>query len=44
VSGQVWIFDYLNALEDMDQYSDTAYFWQLVNHGSKLIQVRFYPT
>ena len=43
VSGQVWIFDYLNALEDMDQYSDTAYFWQLQNNGSKLIQVRFYP-
>ncbi len=43
VSGQVWIFDYLNALEDMEQYSDTAYFWQLQNNGSKLIQVRFYP-
>ena len=43
VDGEVWIFDYLNALEEMDQYSDTAYFWQLVNHGSKLIQVRFYP-
>ena len=43
VSGQVWIFDYLKYLEEMDQYSDTAYFWQLQNSGSKLIQVRFYP-
>lgn len=43
VSGQVWIFDYLNYLEGLEQYSDTAYFWQLVNNGSKLIQVRFYP-
>ena len=24
-------------------YSDLAYFWQLVNHGSQLIKVRFYP-
>ena len=39
----MWIFDYLKYLEEMDQYSDTAYFWQLQNHGSKLIQVRFYP-
>ena len=43
VSGQVWIFDYLAALEASPQYSDTAYFWQLQNNGSKLIQVRFYP-
>jgi len=43
VSGQVWIFDYLAALEAMEEYDETAYFWQLQNHGSKLIQVRFYP-
>jgi hypothetical protein len=43
VSGQVWIFDYLDYLEGLAQYSDTAYFWQLQNNGSKLIQVRFYP-
>jgi hypothetical protein len=43
VSGEVWIFDYLDYLEGLAQYSDTAYFWQLQNHGSKLIQVRFYP-
>ena len=43
VDGQVWIFDYLAALEARAQYSDTAYFWQLQNSGSKLIQVRFYP-
>ena len=39
----MWIFDYLAALEATGDYSDTAYFWQLQNHGSKLIQVRFYP-
>jgi hypothetical protein len=43
VSGEVWIFDYLDYLEGLAQYSDTAYFWQLQNNGSKLIQVRFYP-
>ena len=43
VDGQVWIFDYLDYLEGLAQYSDTAYFWQLQNSGSKLIQVRFYP-
>jgi hypothetical protein len=39
----MWIFDYLKALEEMPEYDDTAYFWQLQNNGSKLIQVRFYP-
>lgn len=38
----MWIFDYFDYLDDAD-YSDFAYFWQLQNHGSKLIQVRFYP-
>ena len=48
----MWIFDYLQVLSEVQytvdevnyyQYTDLAYFWQLQNHGSKLIQVRFYP-
>ena len=47
-----WIFDYMNWLGQQTitlgdgsviTYSDIAYFWQLVNHGSQLIKVRFYP-
>jgi len=38
----MWIFDYFDYLNDAE-YSDFAYFWQLQNSGSKLIQVRFYP-
>ena len=38
----MWIFDYFNWLDDAE-YSNFAYFWQLQNSGSKLIQVRFYP-
>ena len=38
----MWIFDYFDYLDDA-VYSDFAYFWQLQNNGSKLIQVRFYP-
>jgi hypothetical protein len=38
----MWIFDYFNYLDDAE-YTEFAYFWQLQNHGSKLIQVRFYP-
>jgi hypothetical protein len=47
-----WIFDYMNwlgqqtvTLEDgsVVTYSDLAYFWQLINYGSQLIKVRFYP-
>ena len=38
----MWIFDYFNYLDDAE-YSDFAYFWQLQNNGSKLIQIRFYP-
>jgi len=38
----MWIFDYFNYLDE-EEYSDFAYFWQLQNNGSKLIQVRFYP-
>ncbi|MDH4367453.1 MAG: hypothetical protein OEV57_04905 [Dehalococcoidia bacterium] len=38
----MWIFDYFDYLDDAE-YSDFAYFWQLQNSGSKLIQVRFYP-
>jgi hypothetical protein len=43
VDGEVWIFDYLDYLCAFDELSVCAYFWQLQNHGSKLIQVRFYP-
>lgn len=38
----MWIFDYFASL-DAAEYGDFAYFWQLQNSGSKLIQVRFYP-
>jgi hypothetical protein len=38
----MWIFDYFASL-DAAEYGDCAYFWQLQNNGSKLIQVRFYP-
>ena len=43
VGGEVWIFDYFDYLDTVGGYDDYAYFWQLQNHGSKLIQVRFYP-
>jgi len=48
----MWVFEYMTALDapiydddgnllyDLD---DLLYFWQLDNHGNKLIQVRFYP-
>jgi hypothetical protein len=48
----MWVFDYMSGLdtwyEDSGEtapydLSDLAYFWQLVNSGNKLIQVRFYP-
>jgi hypothetical protein len=39
----MWIFDYFDYLDTVGGYGDYAYFWQLQNHGSKLIQVRFYP-
>ena len=39
----MWIFDYFEYLDTVGGYGDYAYFWQLQNHGSKLIQVRFYP-
>jgi hypothetical protein len=38
----MWIFDYFASL-NAAEYGDFAYFWQLQNNGSKLIQVRFYP-
>jgi len=44
---QMWVFDYLTGLTNYDSLlypSDgTDYFWQYDNHGSKLVQVRFYP-
>jgi hypothetical protein len=43
VDGEVWIFDYFDYLDTVGGYDDYAYFWQLQNNGSKLIQVRFYP-
>jgi hypothetical protein len=48
----MWVFDYMGGLDtwyedsgDLAPYdlSDLAYFWQFVNSGNKLIQVRFYP-
>jgi hypothetical protein len=39
----MWIFDYFDYLDSLGGYGDYAYFWQLQNNGSKLIQVRFYP-
>ena len=47
-----WIFDYMDWLGlqsitladgSVVTYSDLAYFWQLMNNGSQLIKVRFYP-
>jgi len=44
----IWVFDYMDAMDDMtygedeDKFSDLAYFWQVDNHGNKLIPVRFY--
>ena len=47
-----WIFDYMNWLGEQTvtlpdgttvTYSEIAYFWQLINNGSQLIKVRFYP-
>lgn len=51
-SDGIWVFDYLDGLdtwfEDSGEtapydFSSLAYFWQFVNTGNKLIQVRFYP-
>jgi len=42
VGDNVWIFDFLKALEEVMGDTD-YYFWQLANSGCKLIQVRFYP-
>jgi hypothetical protein len=48
----MWVFEYMGGLDAWydDPYgeapydlSDLAYFWQFVNSGNKLIQVRFYP-
>ena len=48
----MWVFDYMNGLDSWWEnsgetapynLSDLAYFWQFVNSGNKLIQVRFYP-
>lgn len=48
----IWVFDYMMGLdnwyedssgESIYDFSELAYFWQVVNSGNKLIQVRFYP-
>jgi hypothetical protein len=48
----IWVFDYMSGLdtwyedsagESIYDFSNLAYFWQVVNSGNKLIQVRFYP-
>ncbi len=45
-ANDVWVFDYMNMLDTWTDggydFSDLAYFWQVDNHGNKLIQVRFY--
>jgi hypothetical protein len=49
-----WVFDYMTGLDECTglinpatglpyDFEQLAYFWQLVNSGNKLIQVRFYP-
>jgi len=38
----MWVFQYLSALNAMDEYENAAYFWQYDNNGNKLVQVRFY--
>jgi hypothetical protein len=48
----MWVFEYMSGLdtwyedsggESIYDLSNLAYFWQVVNSGNKLIQVRFYP-
>ena len=43
----IWVFDYMAGLDAWTaggyDFNQLAYFWQLDNHGNKLIQVRFYP-
>jgi len=48
----IWVFDYMTGLDNWYEessgdsiynFSELAYFWQVVNSGNKLIQVRFYP-
>jgi len=38
----MWLFTYLEYLEEDIGATDTAYFWQYDNHGNKLVKVRFY--
>jgi len=38
----MWLFTYLEYLEEDLEATDTAYFWQYDNHGNKLVKVRFY--
>ena len=40
---EVEIIDPVTGIATYLTYSDIAYFWQLVNNGSQLIKVRFYP-
>jgi len=48
----IWVFEYMAGLDSWYEdssgtapydFSSVAYFWQVVNSGNKLIQVRFYP-
>jgi len=48
----IWMFDYMAGLDTwyedsggtaLYDLSNLTYFWQIDNHGNKLIQVRFYP-
>jgi len=38
----LWVFTYLNLLEDDPDYENAAHFWQFDNKGNKLVKVRFY--
>ncbi len=41
ITGEMWIFDFLNMLEDLYPGTSYLYLWNLIG-GSKHIQVRFY--
>ncbi len=38
----MWVFEYLYYLGQLENIQDEAYFWQYDNHGNKLVKVRFY--
>ena len=40
---EMWVFDYLEEIDALEDISDGQYFWQFDNHGNKLVKLRFYP-